>query len=1166
MNHRPLASLKHLKSFQTIDRLEKRYSLISSRITSSFETTFQSHFELADAHRSLKTFIESLTTHSPFPGSAEIDDLFKKYLAEITSIHDTTALWTGTYLGLIWPDEILSKKIRRRANAKTKAEWQRRVQTNLDTLAKQTSFPSSRNDQRLRIMELARLSQTLDRDSLAWLKNHRQLVDAVYDEMILTVNENRQRINSCFKKTAYAFTFPRHDDPRRVFIYDWINGYKQPGPNEVSAESKADATIAQGLKICERRRLLRLGLRNTAIALVLFGVYSCAHFYKLDVNVYSFLKTQTLRLIGRDPASLNLKEKKDYFYKFILEINDQVKPEELARSLQDFNDQRLYQQPSGMYVFAEEIVSKYFLLLSAQKASLELTSDVLDTAGLMDNNIQRILEQIANMFDSKLIEDSKLRGLLLELRRGFVRHNVFPFTFIVIKNNTPYLFMYPEKIQQRYRFTAMQFEYIGFNSSYYSQFVRFPLRVFVVKGDRYPFKDRSGYFEGEFAIVFSDLAARVEWSAWHEFAHIIDHMRLNYGRRMLPRNIEINAMLFPAMFAEDPHSYFTQRLFPIVGTTNTEDAYVQASKAILNGYLLLNAQKTGAAPVEISDKFEMENLIAARDLILAMGNDAIRQAALEIYKKPDVYLKTAKAGEYSGVVSNAEEIIAGTPRAPYGGFILGSGYSSSGDDQTGIKFVFDNQNSDLGFFQGKNILGIIQEIFLFMVHAHSSDTKGFTLINVIAAVVDFILIIGFFLGVHWWGSPLRKRKFYGPDFRKWFDTVYTNNPLSDGRSSGDQPGEKQLLAQVLLSKGNISDDLRRKIKTLKASMSLQQAAILDILLTLAPFNPQISMVRSKWHDFMFWFPYFGPTLARNAWLFPRQRAFNQWEAFNEQLFALARSISRTTAQDVWHARYKEILKNFKNPERLVTDTAFGKTMTGLQNIEQGILTHLNDLSPTTDIKAPTRTHRLPWLGNQDGEFDHLAAYTWQDDVKRIDWKATARSANREPKVKRYSGSAGAQLEFLMDFRTMHQTHAQEKIARDFIQSLHILKNDHELKSITLIMPGGELRQRSVNIKGNVNRTELCRRIWPLITREFEEHQREVQALKASDLTFYTAQENMLYRRITELTDIADTESQMRDLTQIPLRGLNVYLIGAEDKEREELTKLLPRTQQPFYWK
>lgn len=1049
--------------------------------------------------------------------------------------------------------------------SKTKNEWQQRAQRNLEALKDAASLASGRYEQLLRITELARLSQTIDRDSLAWLENHRQLVDAVHDEMILAVNENRQRINSSFKKTAYGLCIPQHDEAGRRMINDWIDGYKQPGPVEASAESKTDAVIAPGLMICQSRRLLRLGLRNTAILLILFGLYSCAHYYKIDVSIYTALKTQTLRLLGLDPASLNLKEKKDYFYKFILEINDQIKPDELTRSLEAFKDQRFYQQPSGMYVFAEEIVSKYFLLLSAQKASRELTSDVLDTAGLMDNNIQQILEKIAAMFESKLIEDSKLRRLLLELRRGFVRHNVFPFTFIVIKNNKPYLFMYPEKIQQRYRLTAMQFEQIGLNSSYYSQYVRFPLRVFVVKGDRYPFKDRSGYFEGEFAIVFSDLAARVEWTAWHEFAHIIDHMLLNYGGRMLPRNIEVNAMLFPTLFAQDPKNYLTQRLFPIVGTRNTKDAYVQSSKGILNGYLLLNAQKSGTPPIVITDKFEADNLTTAHDLIVAMDNDAIRNAALEIYKKPDVYLKTAKVGEYSGVVTNAEEIIAGTPRAPYGGFILAGGYSS-GDDPSDIKFVFDNQDSDLGFFQGKNIFGIIQEIFFFMVHAHKSDARGFTLMNIIAAVVDFLLIIGFFLCIHWWGSPLRKRKFYGPDFRKWFNTVYTNNPLSNGRSYGEQPGEKQLLAQVLLSKGVISEDLRRKIKTLKAGMSHQQAAILDILLTLALFNPQVSMIRSKWHDFMFWLPFFGPTLARNAWLFPRQKAFNQWETFNEQLFALAKSIKRTTAQDVWHTRYKGILKNFKDPGRLTSGVSFNKTMTSLKNIEQGIFTHLNDLSPITDIKAPIRSLRLPWLGNQDGEFDHLTTYTWQDDVKRIDWKATARSANREPKVKRYSGSAGAQLEFLMDFRTMHQSHAQEKIVRDFIQSLHILKNDHELKSITLIMPGGDLRQRALNIKSNVNRTELCRRLWPVIAHEFEEHHREIQALKACDLVFYTPQENMLYRRITEMTDIADTESQARDLTHIPLRGLNVYLIGSEDKEREEITRLLPRTHQPFYWR
>ena len=77
-----------------------------------------------------------------------------------------------------------------------------------------------------------------------------------------------------------------------------------------------------------------------------------------------------------------------------------------------------------------------------------------DAAGLIDLNIQRIVSEISGMFESKAIEDSKLRKLLLELRRAFVRHNIFPFSFIVIQEDTPYLFLYPETIIKRFKFPA----------------------------------------------------------------------------------------------------------------------------------------------------------------------------------------------------------------------------------------------------------------------------------------------------------------------------------------------------------------------------------------------------------------------------------------------------------------------------------------------------------------------------------------------------------------------------------------------------------------------------------------------------------------------------------------------------------------------------------------
>lgn len=1160
----PKKQLFDLHSFKKIQTLERRYKESLSRIEHSFETAFEVYLDLQRAHRSLISYIQLLRLRPSVRESKTIDPLLDAYLNDINTIHQHCTFWLKLYLGFIWPEEIISKKLRKRIRTFSKELWENQAKGSLERLTICDFIDPRRQESYETICRLYRNHESIERFSRAWNENHSRLTNAIYDELVLTSNALGKSISDKFKKTVYIFAAGTQMHEAQD-ITDWIDGYKQPGPQELLAETQANATFLKGLTLSEFHKNLKLTTRAFLIGFCIIAIFSLMHARQIDISIYTFLKEKTLRILSLDPASLSLKQKKDYFYKYILEINEQIKVEDLVQSLQTFKDNRIYEQPSGMYVFTEEILSKFFLLLCAGEIPEDLKADVLDTAGLMDNDVRSVIGQIAEMFDDKIVEDSKLRNLLLELRRSLVRHSIFPFTFIVVKHNTPYLFMFPEKIIKRFKFSAEQLEYIGFNSSYYSQYVRFPLRVFVVKGDRYPFKDRAGYFEGEFAIVFADLAARVEWTALHEFAHIIDQMRFTYGGRMFPKNIETNAMLLPAMFSVDPKGYFHQRLFPIIASGNAKDSYVQASKGILNGFLLWNAQRTATPSVEISDEFLPQDILTATTLIETMSDDSIREAALEIFKKPDIYLKTAKAGQYRGVISNAEEIIAGTPRAPYQGFILGSGYSSGQDGASAIKFIFDNQNDQQGFFQGKNIFGIIAEIFFFMVQAHNSDVKNFTLINAIAAVVDFILIVGFFLGIHWWGAPLRKRKFYGPDLPKWFDSVYKNNPLSHGRSSGDLPGEKQLLCQVLLSKGVVSNELHQKIKALKSGMSPQRTAVFDTLLTLAPFNPEMSMVRSKWHDFMFWFPYFGPHLARNPWLFPRQKPFRQWETFNARLLALAKNIRPHTAADTFRQDYLDILKNYKKPAP-TNNFLNEKKLLLLNETREHVEELLAAPGRLDDHTTPVVARQMPWISQHDGEFDHLASYSWHDDVKRIDWKATARSPSLEAKVRKYAGVTSAHFDFLFDFRQLDQQAGRDRLARDLARSLQVLKNDNELKAVSLILPWGETRLSVLDLKSHTKRLEIFNKIWSAVTREFEEAITRQQALIAEELIFYTDGENSRYRNITRLTEFDIAAGQVQAPEHIPTKSCNIYIIGADEHNRDEIIGLLPKTHQPFYWR
>lgn len=1156
--------LTQLRIFKKLESLEQKYKDILSLTDRNFEQTFLTYFELTKAYRTWTAYIATLKAERPDAATQAADHLFEEYLKSARSIHEKNTFWITLYLGLIWPEEYHSKKVRRRIKDRIKKQWQAQSKQNLETLKSITGVP--RESRLKQITDLNAKILSLDPNGLAWLNTYRQLIDTVYDELIYTINDNRRQIDHCFKKTVYGSAVTTDDPVQRASINDWIDGYKITGQDEISVQLRTEQKFKGPLKASQHRQLFRSIVKKAVLASVTVIFLVCANAFGIDKVVYTFVKDKTLQLLSLDPASLSLKQKKQFFYNFIIDVNEKLTPDDLARSLREFNEQRLQEQDSGAYMFSDTVLQKYLLLLTSKEIPAGLKNDVIESAGLINVNVKGTLKKITDMFTDGIVEDSKLRELLLELRRSFVRHNVFPFTFIVVKNDTPYIFLFTEKIIKKYRFRAQDLNFLGFNPTYYAQFVRFPLRVYVVQGTTYPFKDRAGYFEGEFAVVFAEMAARTEWSAWHEFAHIIDNMRYMYGGKSLPKNIEINAVLFPAIFAEDSKNYLLNRVFYMARASEPNDAYVQAAKGILNGITLVNSEGQTAPPRLITDEFLPQDIQAAEKLILSKEPRIIRATALKIYKNPDKYLYTAKAGQYHGIISNAEEVIAGTPGTPFQGFILGGDNSGNGPNNSKIKFLFDNVDDDQGFFQGKNLWQIMKELFYFMTHAPSSSIKGFHLMNIIASVVDFILIVGFFIGIHKMSSPLRKRKFYGFKMSDLVQNVYKNHSLSDGRSAGRQSGEQQLLIEALASQGNITEDLRSRIRALKAILPERQRELFDTLLTLAPFNPEKSKVISKWHDFMFWLPYFGPTIGRNPWFFPRQKSFRQWELFTERLTALAKSLNRTTHPDAFRRAYMSILKDFKNTTASVgTDTA-DKTILHLKETEASIQDHLHEWARTADLKTPIRARRLPWMNQSDGDFDHLAPYTWNDDVKRIDWKATARSPNLEPKVKKYSGSMTAQIDFLFDFRSIAHAQAREKIAHDLVRSLQILRYEHELKAITLIMPSGEIRQKVLNMKSNYSRADLIRRIWSAVNHEFDEDRQEHRALAADDLIFYTPQENRMYRQISRLTDFNITDGQVKDVTDIPAKSYNVYFIGIDETDREDLTRLLPRTHQPFYWK
>ena len=114
----------------------------------------------------------------------------------------------------------------------------------------------------------------------------------------------------------------------------------------------------------------------------------------------------------------------------------------------------------------------------------------------------------------EIIEEMKLRKQILKMRRGFLKQGVFNFTFIALYDDVPYLFSYPEKVLVQYSMSDKAMKKFGLDKQNFSKVKTLPVIGYLVKGDKYPFDDQAGYFEGELAVIFENF----------EFESLADHL------------------------------------------------------------------------------------------------------------------------------------------------------------------------------------------------------------------------------------------------------------------------------------------------------------------------------------------------------------------------------------------------------------------------------------------------------------------------------------------------------------------------------------------------------------------------------------------------------------------------------------------------------------------
>ena len=357
-----------------------------------------------------------------------------------------------------------------------------------------------------------------------------------------------------------------------------------------------------------------------------------------------------------------------------------------------------------------------------------IENHVLAAARELDYDLPAIFLTLHYHYMQPTNKLSVLHLNILELRRFFAKHKVaLFFKRINIQRKYTYYAVKSDSMLYTKHFGSGELRFINEDLPYYK---KAELSASVVKGG----SGENGllaYFEGQFAYAFKESikeAARLRnleglteemclWALYHELGHVLDKERLlargikippdtlwsklaaeinkkGIGLWLSP-NVELNSMLFPILFANHRQDYIIHELIYILrNNKDPKDAYVQAAKGILNGFLLFFYENNMMRDVGfLSDQFEdkiLDALTTHFNLYFDSKFDAqiasdpktfevdflktaegrLALIAREMYLNPKKYLSTTGAGVYrkKGVIISAgdqiEDVVSGDLPVP----------------------------------------------------------------------------------------------------------------------------------------------------------------------------------------------------------------------------------------------------------------------------------------------------------------------------------------------------------------------------------------------------------------------------------------------------------------------------------------------------------------------
>ncbi len=1171
--------LQHLSWLETA--YQKTLSSPSSDTLSIMDTLWRAE----KAFRYLHFYVVSLQRNAS-ENSPEGRRVFQDYLDRIGAIHGNVYRWFALYCDLRWPQEGVLPGVKRKNRVAFRERMASEAQALWGLLAQHAQCGVWVHPRERDIYLLKQRLERMEVNTGAWRVIFQQLCVLVYRHLRCICADARYAIRNRFQitLTQESLTSAQGDfadragpsgmggeawTRRLMHLEDWVHGYYPSWASLKAMYERCVGPLIQFLQRCRGNRMRKITAAGLALVMI-FGIVAFAlRQTDMDNRLWRVMIFELKQLIHSDPESLADKQKKEYFRTHIARVDELYSPEKIRTHIKVFYRKGLYRYQGGFLFFCRFVLKEFFMLLAERKVDDQLKQEVVEAAFYLDGRIARSIAHIVSLYDQPMIREGELREQILQLRRAFVDYNVFPFTFIVLEDDVPYLFLFSETVIKKYVLAKEAFQRMHLDGNLYSNAALWPGVAYIVEGEEYPFRDRPGYFEGEFAVVFRRFAPEVLWTVYHEVGHVVDHLRFLFERKLYPDNVELHAMLAPVMWAEDRKAYVERRLVDEALKGDEFDNYSQAAKGILNGILLYLSEKDPQLKQPlISNRFEADRIRRIAGLAGTMDPEDLHEAAYVFYRDPQKYLSTAEPGRYVAYLQNYQEIIAGTDhKIAQRGFILGGGGLIG--SRNGPRLVFDGTDEDsLG--KDFNVWLFLRNAVSLIFYPSNNLPQATSAESIAAAVIVFIFFNSAALLIHALAAPYRKRMFYGWALDKGVDRIYDRNPWSRGISYGPEQRERKLLKRIFSSGEDLDPQLKKDIVSFKSTANEQERMVFDICLFLSPLNPRQSAIVNKAHDLLFFLPFLGPYLGRAVWLWPVQSFFHQRERYNDRIESLLSGAGTGLGfPGMLPAALQDLMREFELPARTGTGGGVLKIEDVLASLRSLVLEALRKESSVTHMNFDFIRDKMPENQEPSVEFDRIEEYMPGDDIRHIDWKATARYATAMPMVRRFSNPYGVRVALWLDMRFLRDEDGRRRWAVDFARSVrmfHLFRSETICERIILIGPGGRMEEMPVFFSAERECLSLALKIFEKIRQKYEEGFSRQMVLDIAGLAFYTEEENRRFLQQAGLSDFLEGGA-VQEIRRTPLREkrMNIFVVGAKMSEKNLIETLAGEENKVFYW-